>query len=73
MGRVKGLYMLGKKITVRLPEAAVEKLDMLALQLNKTSKFKIEGPWDRSKAIRWAVVRAMKAFERELSKKTKLR
>jgi hypothetical protein len=70
MGRVKGPYILGKKITVRLPEAAVTKLDALTLQLNKDSKFAIEGPWDRSKAIRWAVGRAVKVFERELLKKT---
>ncbi len=66
MGRVKGTHTLGKKITVRLPEAAVEKLDVLALDLNKSSKYGIDGPWDRSKAIRWAIVRAIKAFEREL-------
>lgn len=66
MGRVKGTHTLGKKITVRLPAAAVEKLDGLASELNKSSKHKIEGPWDRSKAIRWAIVRAIKAFEREL-------
>jgi hypothetical protein len=69
MGRVKGPYALDKKITVRLPEAAVERLDSLASELNKNWKFRIEGPWDRSKAIRWAVVRAMKALERELLKK----
>ena len=56
---------MGKKITVRLPEAAVEKLDVLASDLNKDPKFRIEGPWDRSKAIRWAIVRAIKAFGRE--------
>jgi predicted transcriptional regulator len=66
MGRVKGAHILGKKITVRLPEAAVEKLDVLASDLNKSSKYSIDGPWDRSKAIRWAIVRAIKAFEREL-------
>jgi hypothetical protein len=33
--------------------------------LNKDPKFSIEGPWDRSKAIRWAIVRAIKAFGRE--------
>jgi predicted transcriptional regulator len=66
MGRVKGTHILGKKITVRLPEAAVEKLDGLASELNKSSKYRIEGPWDRSKAIRWAIVRAIKALEREL-------
>ena len=66
MGRVKGAHILGKKITVRLPAAAVEKIDGLASELNKSSKHKIEGPWDRSKAIRWAIVRAIKAFEREL-------
>jgi hypothetical protein len=27
MGRVKGTHTLGRKITVRLPEAAVEKLE----------------------------------------------
>jgi predicted transcriptional regulator len=68
MGRTKAAYILGKKITVRLPEAAVEKLDVLASQLNKSSKYRIEGPWDRSKAIRWAIVRAIKAFEGEPSK-----
>lgn len=68
MGRVKGAHILGKKITVRLPEAAVEKLDELASKLNKSSKYRIEGPWDRSKAIRWAIVRAIKAFEGELLK-----
>jgi len=36
--------------------------------LNKSSKYRIEGPWDRSKAIRWAIVRAIKAFEGELLK-----
>ena len=66
MGRVKGAHILGKKITVRLPEAAVEELDVLASDLNKNPKFSIEGPWDRSKAIRWAIVRAIKALEREL-------
>jgi predicted transcriptional regulator len=66
MGRVKGAHVLGKKITVRLPEAAVEKLDGLASELNRSSKYRIEGPWDRSKAIRWAIVRAIKALEREL-------
>ena len=57
---------MGKKITVRLPEAAVERLDGLASELNKSLKYRIKGPWDRSKAIRWAIVRAIKAFEREL-------
>ncbi len=66
MGRVKAAHTLGKKITVRLPEAAVEELDVLASALNKSSKYRIEGPWDRSKAIRWAIVRAIKASEREL-------
>ena len=66
MGRVKGAHTLGKKITVRLPEIAVEKLDVLASDLNKSSKYGIDGPWDRSKAIRWAIVRAIKAFQREL-------
>ena len=66
MGRVKGAHILGKKITVRLPEAAVAELDVLASDLNKNPKFRIEGAWDRSKAIRWAIVRAIKAFEREL-------
>jgi len=66
MGRVKGTHILGKKITVRLPEAAVEKLDGLTSELNRSSKYRIEGPWDRSKAIRWAIVRAIKALEREL-------
>ena len=66
MGRAKGAPILGKKITVRLPEAAVEKLDGLASELNRSSKYRIEGPWDRSKAIRWAIVRAIKALEREL-------
>ena len=66
MGRVKGAHVLGKKITVRLPEAAVEKLDGLASELNRSTKYRIEGPWDRSKAIRWAIVRAIKALEREL-------
>jgi len=65
MGRVKGAHTLGRKITVRLPEAAVEELDVLASDLNKDPKFRIEGPWDRSKAIRWAIVRAIKAFGRE--------
>jgi len=65
MGRAKGTHILGRKITVRLPEAAVEKLDGLASELNKSSKYRIEGPWDRSKAIRWAIVRAIKAFGRE--------
>ena len=66
MGRVKAAHTLGKKITVRLPEAAVEELDVLASALNKSSKYRIEGPWDRSKAIRWAIVRAINASEREL-------
>ena len=65
MGRVKGAHTLGRKITVRLPEGAVEELDVLASDLNKDPKFRIEGPWDRSKAIRWAIVRAIKAFGRE--------
>ena len=68
MGRVKAAYILGKKITVRLPQAAVEELDVLASALNKSLKYRIEGPWDRSKAIRWAIVRAIKASERELQK-----
>ena len=66
MGRVKAVHVLGRKITVRLPEAAVEKLDVLASDLNKSSKYGIDGPWDRSKAIRWAIVRAIKALDREL-------
>jgi len=43
MGRVKGAHTLGRKITVRLPEAAVEELDVLASDLNKDPKFRIEG------------------------------
>jgi predicted transcriptional regulator len=58
-----------EKITVRLSDVTVERLDELAPELNRHAKFKLEGPWNRSQLIRWAIRRGIEILEREIKKK----
>ena len=57
-----------EKITVRLSDVTVERLDELAPKLNTHTKFKLEGPWNRSELIRWAIRRGIEVLEREIKK-----
>ena len=58
-----------EKITVRLSDATVERLDELAPELNRHTKFRLQGPWTRSELIRWAIRRGIEVLEREIKKK----
>jgi predicted transcriptional regulator len=57
-----------EKVTFRLSDAAIEQLDELAPELNRHPRFRLQGPWNRSKLIRWAIRRGIEVLEREIKK-----